>query len=72
MIYIFVYFLWLLGLSNYFSVCVLSSALSSSYYFFLLFFLHLSLTLYFFCIFFKGDISIILLDCIAGTLDEFG
>ena len=41
-------FLLLLGLTHYFNVCVLSSALSSSYYFCQLFFLHLSLTLYFF------------------------
>ena len=42
------FFLLLLGLTHYFSVCVLSGALSSSYYFCLLVFLHLSLTLYFF------------------------
>ena len=41
-------FLLLLGLTHYFNVCVLSGALSSSYYFCQLFFLHLSLTLYFF------------------------
>ena len=48
---IFFCLLWLSGLTNYFSVYVLSGALSSSNYFCLLFFLHLSLTLYFFCIF---------------------
>ena len=41
-------FLLLSGLTHYFNVCVLSGALSSSYYFCQLFFLHLSLTLYFF------------------------
>ena len=44
--------LWLSGLTNYFSVCVLSGALSSSYYFFfLLFFLHLGLSSFFFFFF---------------------
>ena len=37
-----------MGLTNYFSVCVLIGALSFSYYFCMLFFLRLSLTLYIF------------------------
>ena len=50
-------FLLLLGLTHYFNVCVLSGALSSSYYFCLLFFLHLSLTLYFFVFFLGWNIN---------------
>ena len=45
--FLFFSFLWLLGLTHYYIVCVLSGVLSSSYYFCLLFFLHLILTLFF-------------------------
>ena len=75
LLFFFFFFLWLSGLTHYFSVCVLIGALSFYYYFCMLFSLHLSPTLYFFFFFlyfFYGDISTILLDCIACTLDEFG